>query len=129
MRRALFCIGFLISSSTVFAASPSEQLNLDAVPAAFYTQMGTLKTDDGKLVSDLFAADAIQQFSGSEGSLVRFSWDNTDKNEVDVVVTKIYGHHGEPNGLTSTVTYALSLTPNGNTVNINKVVRTESEVK
>ena len=88
--------------------------------------MSTLKTQDGKSVSDLFAQDILQHFSGSAGD--RVSLECASDLNCTVTVLILYGHHGAENGLSQSASYKLTLARENNKIMVKAVNYSVSEV-
>lgn len=101
----------------------------NSVLESFYTQGGNLKLADGTIVVKQFADDTIQHFSGSEGNRIRIECDAPATNTpniatCDIVVTILYGHHGEENGAKDIATYKVVVQQQAGGTKITAVTRT-----
>lgn len=134
MRKILISIVLLVLSENAFSQT-AVFLDSNKVLGAFYSEMGSLTTADGKSVSQQFADDTIQHFSGSDGSSIRIVCSAATEtagvlvSSCRIVVKIIYGHHGEPNGLYEEATYSFNAVKNGDSITTNSVRRSISDIQ
>lgn len=125
MKKIILAAALVTSFMSISAHADIDLL--DETMKAFMSQMGSLKTQDGKSVSAQFATDAIQHFSGSEGNRIRIECESD--TECSVIIKILYGRHGAENGLFQEARYDLSLTPVNDTIIIKSVNYKLSEAK
>jgi hypothetical protein len=118
----LIALFALVSTTAAHAASPDKT----QVLTAFFAAMPSLKLADGSPVADAFSADMLEHFSGSTGNRLKIDAceDYVGKRATcDVNVLIYFGHHGEENGITQTVTYQLGVLENGKISDVSRIER------